>query len=151
TYISQNQNSLTTSLIGDVATVGMGGVASMTGLGAMAGVPMAFGGIASIMGQHAKKEDLKATNTANPPAMLGTALTGTLNGTFWIVTKHTKISNSGTVHSTFGYPHEYVKKLSVPSSGFIQTENCNISSDGSVPRWAIEEINQLFDRGLRFH
>src|SRR5699024_10269133 len=34
TYISQNQNSLTTSLIGDVATVGMGGVASMTGLGA---------------------------------------------------------------------------------------------------------------------
>src|SRR5699024_4839741 len=37
TYISQNQNSLTTSLIGDVATVGMGGVASMTGLGAMAG------------------------------------------------------------------------------------------------------------------
>src|SRR5699024_10189471 len=78
TYISQTQNSLTTPLIGDVAIVGMGGVASMTGLGAMAGVPMAFGGIASIMGQHAKKEDLKATNTANPPAMLGTALTGTL-------------------------------------------------------------------------
>lgn len=85
----------------------------------------------------------------NPPAFLGTALAANFNQKFWIVTKKTIVENADIVHSTYGYPHNLVDTLTFPAAGYIQTEAAMVeSTDGSVPRWALEEINNLFNNGI---
>lgn len=150
TYISQNQNALATSLIGDVATIAGG--AFMTGASGGAGGFIGGGAIASgvnsIINKVASIKDAGASYS-NPPAFLGTALAGSFNNRFWIVVTKQPVDNANIVHANFGYPYNKVTNLVFPSSGYIKTEGCNVSStDGSVPRWAIEEINQNFDNGI---
>lgn len=164
TYLSQNQNALTTSLIGDMATIA-GGVAMMTPLGRAAGTALGVGGgvtagggvfagysgINNIINRSAAAKDA-GSKYSNPPAFLGTALAGSFNNRVWVVVTKDPVDNAGTVHSHFGYQYGKVTEFNLPSDGFIKTEGCNVSStDGSVPRWAIEEINNLFDNGLRIH
>jgi len=48
-----------------------------------------------------------------------------------------------------GYPLGLMTPLSIPSIGFVQTQNCGVKSDGTVPQWAITEINSIFDNGLK--
>jgi hypothetical protein len=169
TYISQNQNGLTTALIGDVANIGLGALmmsnpetaamraiagAGMGGHGAadwgmkMWGASVAVEGGSGILENMAQRAD-GGQNYANPPAFLGTALSSNFNGMFWVVitTQHT--DNNDLVHTLFGYPYNKIDNLSFPSSGYIETQNCNVeSTDGSVPRWALQEINTLFDNGI---
>ena len=154
TYISQNQNALATSLIGDVASIGAGIVAGAGtgGLGATVGAGLAANGVNNIVNRLANMNDLKGARPSNPPAFLGTALASNFNQCFWVIVTQKKVTNADQVHGQFGYPVEMAKALSFPSSGFIQTEACNVySSDGSVPRWAIDEINANFDRGILVH
>lgn len=154
TYISQNQNALATSLIGDVASIAAG-IATTTatgGLGAGIGAGLAANGMNNIVNRVANLNDLKGARPSNPPAFLGTALASNFNQCFWVVVTKKKVDNADLVHSQFGYPVEMAKTLSFPESGFIQTESCNVySTDGSVPRWAIDEINTNFDRGILVH
>lgn len=154
TYLSQNQNALTTSLIGDVATttVGLGLTYASPGVGMLAGLPTAMGGINSIVSRASSIRDRKnMNNVGNPPAFLGTALAGPFNSTFWIVLTKDNVDNEEHVHSNYGYPIRRVQPLVFPSSGYIKTQGCSVSSDGTVPRWAIEEINRLFDSGIYVH
>jgi hypothetical protein len=156
TYLSQNQNALATSLIGDVASV-LGGAAMMaTPAGAALGGPMAAlggtmsmsAGLNGLMNTAANIGDA-GNNYANPPAFLGQALAANFNQTFWVVTKRAKVTNEQKVHDNFGYPYNMVDTLSFPASGYIQTDACNVeSTDGSVPRWALEEINTMFNNGV---
>ena len=157
TYISQNQNALTTSIIGDVATiaVGAGIVAGTGGLAALAGAGgAALGGAGIATGARGLLSTWSDVNTAktaayaNPPAFLGTAMANNFNQTFWVVTRNTKVTNAAKVHANFGYPYNLVDALTFPSAGYIQTEGCNVGSDGSVPKWALDEINSRFDNGI---
>jgi hypothetical protein len=166
TYISQNQNALTTSLIGDVANIGLGlGMmgtgplagamgAGMMGRGAMDmgmkawGASVVFQGGSGILDNMAKRED-GGNNYVNPPAFLGTALAANFNGMFWVVVTSTATDNNDLVHSVFGYPYNKIGTLVFPTNGYIETSSCNVeSTDGSVPRWALQEINTLFDNGI---
>lgn len=140
TYISQNQNALATSLIGDVASMVIGG-ATGGGVGAV------VSGASSLLKTSNSLLDI-GSRYSNPPAFLGTALAGSFNNRFWIVVTSEHVDNASDVHSNYGYPMQKVTTLNFPSSGFIKTENCNVSSDGTVPRWAIEEVNSLFDSGI---
>jgi hypothetical protein len=153
TYLSQNQNALATSLIGDVASIAVGaGTAYATGgLGTAVGAGLASSGVSNILNRNAQQKDM-AHKYSNPPAFLGTALAHAFNGRFWVVTQRTGVENDVDVHTNFGYPVNLVKPLVFPSSGFIQTEGCNVmSTDGSVPRWALNEINNLFNTGILVH
>lgn len=153
TYLSQNQNALATSLIGDVASIagGLGATAMTGGLGAAIGAGTAAGGVNSIINRMASQRDM-ANQYSNPPAFLGTALASNFNQIFWIVTTKQKVDNATTVHDNFGYPFNMISSLDIPSNGYIKTEGCAVSStDGSVPRWAIQEINNNFDNGIYFH
>ena len=143
TYISQNQNALATSLIGDVASIAIGG-ATGGGLGAV------VSGASSLLRTSNSLLDI-GSRYSNPPAFLGTALTGSFNNRFWVVVTSEHVDNASTVHSNYGYPMQKVAPLNFPSSGYIKTESCSVSSDGTVPRWAIEEINSLFDSGILVH
>lgn len=149
TYLSQNQNALATSLIGDVAMIG-GGIATAVGTGGIGAVMGAGGvmtGINNIIDKGTKMADI-SNQYSNPPAFLGTALATKFNKTIWIVITKKKVDNKTIVNNMFGFPYGKVAPLTFPDSGFIQTEGCNVSSDGSVPRWAIEEIDRMFDTGI---
>lgn len=150
TYLSQNQNALATSLIGDVASIAMGAglIAGTGGLGAaLGGAGSITGGVNGLMNTAASVGDA-GNSYNNPPAFLGTALAANFNGKFWVITKRLHVTNETTVHARFGYPYNMVDVLTVPASGFIQTEGCSVESDGTVPRWAIEEINTIFNNGI---
>jgi hypothetical protein len=151
TYISQNQNALTTSLIGDVANIGLGfaiaGVSPDPGMKAWGLSSIVAGGV-GVMENLAQRADGGAHYT-NPPAFLGTALAANFNGTFWVVIKQLHVTNDSAVHDNFGYPYNAIGSLTFPTAGYVETQGCNVSSsDGSVPRWALEEINTLFDGGI---
>lgn len=149
TYLSQNQNALITSLIGDVASIGAGiAIAGATGgLGAVVGSSTVISGINGIVSRQASIADM-AGGASNPPAYLGTALASTFNQSFWVVVTKNPVDNASIVHSKYGYPLNKVVNLVFPTSGYIKTQGCDVSSDGTVPRWAIEEINQMFNNGV---
>lgn len=152
TYLSQNQSALTTSLIGDVATTAVGAGMSMSGGGALAGVPVAISGINSMFSKGAQAQDMKnMNNSSNPPSFLGTALGGAFNNTYWVVVTKKGQSNQAVVHNYFGYPIKRVQKFELPNKGYIKTQGCSVSSNGNVPKWAIEEINSMFNNGVLFY
>lgn len=150
TYLSQNQNALMTSLIGDVASMG----ASVVMGGVSGGTPGALGGALSGMNGIVSKQagilDM-AGRASNPPAFLGTALASNFNQLFWTVVTKAPVDNAAVVNSSFGYPMNKLAALSFPGSGYIKTQGCSVSSDGTVPRWAIEEINTMFNNGVAVH
>lgn len=153
TYISQNQNALTVSMLGDVASVvgGVGMDMATAGAGSLVGTGMAVSGIKGIVSTMARAKDA-GSKYENPPAHLGTALASNFNQTAWLVTYQTLVTNDTLVHSNFGYPWRIVDALTFPSSGFIQTEGCAVkTTDGTVPAWAIDEINGIFDAGVLVH
>lgn len=151
TYMSQNQNALATALIGDVASiVGGGATAFMTGgLGAGIGAGIATSGVNNIVNRWAQDQDMRVKPQSNPPAFLGTALANHYNQQFWIIIRRNHVDNAEEVHANFGYPYNMLGSLSFPSGGgFIQTEGCNVASDGTVPKWALDEINTMFNQGV---
>ena len=147
TYISQNQNALATALIGDVASVAGGVWAGRAG--GYAGMAMgASGGISNMVSRTMGIKDM-AGYSSSPASFLGTALANEFNGLFWTNVLRQPVDNRTQVNNTFGYPMGKITSLTFPAKGFIQTQNCNVSStDGSVPSWAIDEINSMFDRGV---
>jgi hypothetical protein len=165
TYISQNQNALTTSLMGDVANIALGvGIMAATKNPTMAAAGMSHGamdvgmmawGAQSVLSggtgalqNWAQRED-GGQGYVNPPAFLGQALAANFNGKFWVVITSLHVTNATNVHNLFGYPYNMVDTLAFPDAGYIETQNCTVESlDGSVPRWAIQEINTLFDNGI---
>lgn len=153
TYISQNQNALTTSLMGDVASMVIGGGVAVAsgGAGALLGAGAVVNGINNIASRSASIHDM-TNKVSSPPAFLGTALVANFNQMFWVVTSKKEVTNADYVHTNFGYPINMVKPLTFPTSGFIQTEGCNVySMTRGIPRWAIEEINQNFNNGILVH
>lgn len=153
TYMSQNQNALATSLIGDVATIagGVGATVMTGGAGAAVGGQQVFEGVKNIIDRQGQIADA-TSRYSNPPAFLGTALVSNFNQKFWVVTTKQRVDNDSIVHTNFGYPVNRIAPLTFPTSGFIQTEGCAVmTTDGSVPRWAINEINNMFNNGILVH
>lgn len=151
TYMSQNQNALTTSLLGDVASIagGIGLAVSTGGIGAAAGGGMIASGLTGLAGTYAQNKDAGA-QYSNPPAFLGTALAGRFSQKFWMVITNQAVSNEGLVHAENGYPLNMMTELIFPwNGGYIETKGCCVhSADGLTPRWALQEINQMFDNGV---
>lgn len=154
TYLSQNQNALATSLIGDVAMVG-GGLAMTVGLpgvGAAMGGGAALTGASNIMKRESSHADI-ANQYSNPPAFLGTALASNFNQTFWLVLTKAGIDNRELVWDNYGHVYDMVDNLVFPVKGFIQTEGCAVRSKPgwAVPKWALEQINANFNNGILIH
>lgn len=149
TYISQNQNALATALIGDVASIIAGGATAYAtgGLGTAIGASMASSGLSNIVNRYASIQDMQS-KVSNPPAFLGTALASSFNQMFWLVITRQPVDNANLVHSNFGYPLNKIAPLTFPSRGYIKTQGCAVASDGTVPQWAIDEINNMFDNGV---
>lgn len=142
TYISQNQNTLKAALIGDVANLTFGAVS-----GNMASVAMSG---KSLYNMYTSLADAQNAIPSNPPAFMGSALVGTFNNYFYQIEVTKPYDNEQEVRERYGYPQHRIGKLTIPKKGFIQTQNCSVSSNGSVPLWAINEINQLFNAGILF-
>lgn len=148
TYISQNQNTLAASLLGDTASLLAGG--TMIATGNPMGGALALSGGKNLLGSLNSLADAKNMIPSNPPAFLGSALVSDHNNWVYQVVTKKPYSNESEVRDRYGYPYNVLDNLVIPTTGYIQTTNCSISSDGSVPLWAINEINQLFDNGIKF-
>lgn len=149
TYVSQNQNALTTALIGDVASIGVGTFMALRGggLGLLAGGGSAAASFQSVASTLASVFD-SSSRYSNPPAYLGTATAAHFGDRFWVVVSRNPVDNASLVHNSYGYPLGKVAPLKFPTRGFIQTRGCAVTTDGTVPSWAIQEINQMFDNGV---
>lgn len=142
TYISQNQNTLAVGLLGDTATF-TGGVLS-------GNVSAALAGAGALVNTATGLMDAQNAIPSNPPAFLGSALVSRYNQSFWAIVMWKDYDNEPEVRARYGYPQHRLGELTLPTKGFIQTSNCSIGSNGSVPLWAINEINQLFNAGILF-
>lgn len=152
TYISQNQNALATALIGDVASIITGATTAYAtgGLGSAIGASMTSSGISNIINRYASILDMQ-NKVSNPPAYLGSALASSFNQMFWLVITRQPVDNASIVHANFGYPLNKVAPLVFPSKGYVKTQGCAVASDGTVPQWAIDEINNMFNNGIYVH
>ncbi len=142
TYISQNQNTLAVGLLGDVASFTAGlyaGDMKTTGTAGM-----------SLLNTFSSLGDARNAIPSNPPAFLGSALVSGFNNRFWAQMIAKPFDNELEVRERYGYPQHRIGELTIPNKGYIQTQNCSISSNGNVPLWAINEINQLFNAGILF-
>lgn len=151
TYLSQNQSALASSLLGDVAMIGGGiGMGVMTGgASSVASVPMISAGVGGLISTAGNVMDANRAAPSNPPAVLGAALLPHYDGQFWLVATVQHVDNKVVVNERYGYPQNTLKSLTLPVTGFVQTQNCNVRSDGTVPLWALQEINGLLDNGIR--
>jgi hypothetical protein len=149
TYISQNQNALATALIGDVASIVKGGVTAYAtgGLGSAIGASMASSGLSNIINRYASIQDMES-KVSNPPAYLGTALASSFNQMFWTVVTKQPVDNAEIVWAMYGYPLNKLAPLIFPQQGYVKTQGCSVASDGTVPQWAIDEINNMFNNGI---
>lgn len=147
TYLAQNLNSTASAMLGDVATAAAAGFAFAGPAGALGG---AIGrGALSLASAAGNLADI-GNKQVNPPAMLGSALVAQFNQRFWIIRTDYPVDNESLVHDEYGYPYNMINTLTIPTTGYIQTKECDIRSDGSVPKWALDEINNLFDNGIKF-
>ncbi len=148
TYLSQNQNTLAVSMLGDVASVVAGGAMMATGGGGLAGAGLLTKGISGLAGTYGNALDTGRVQT-NPPAYLGTALAPNFNQKFWLIVVQAKVTNESLVNAELGYPCNIFKPLALPAAGYIQTQGCALKTDGTVPLWALQEMNRLFDNGIK--
>ncbi len=143
TYLSQNQNTLAVSLLGDVANLG---VSVFTGN--IAGIGSSG---ASMINRFAGLEDAKTTIPNNPPAFLGSALIKNENNRFWVEIVRKPYTNASAVNARYGYPKYVAEPVTLPNEGFIKLQNCSVQASGhAVPLWAIEEINNRLNEGIFF-
>lgn len=148
-----NQTNNRASMLSDVGNLAISGF----GLGAslMTGNLIGAGlSGAKIIGTFVDSQNRKSAledslhNSQEQALFTGSALTlDYTNKVYQIITRENP-TNSTNINSLYGYPQDKHKALSIPSpSGFVQTQECAVS--GPIPKWAIEEINQIFDNGLR--
>lgn len=147
TYISQNQNALTTSLIGDVAST-VGGIGSFMVAPNMISAGVAMKGVTGLVSSYSSMQDKQNMSPSNPPSFLGTAMANHYNNVFFVIVKTANVTNQALVNARYGYPIEIIQDVSVPTNGYLELQNCNVSGNGTVPRWALEEINTIFNNGL---
>ncbi len=141
TYLSQNQNTLKASLLGDTATM-VTGIAMGEPVGALKGA-------SGLLNQAVSLMDARNVIPSNPPAFFGNALIPTYNGVFYLLVIKKPYDNEEEVIERYGYPYGKVDVLNPTSTGFYQTSNCSVRGK-RVPLWAINEINQLFNAGILF-
>lgn len=147
TYISQNQNALTTSLIGDVAST-VGGIGSFMVAPNMISAGVAVKGVTGLVSSYSSLQDKQNMSPSNPPSFLGTAMANHYNNVFFVIIKTANVTNQTLVNDRYGYPIETIQNVSVPETGYLELQNCNASGNGTVPRWALDEINTIFNNGL---
>lgn len=155
--LAMSQTNRNTALFGDVANLVVGGaqiVGGILGAGATGGLSLAMAGSglmqagSTIVDMTSREEILRDSLNAhqNPSAFLGSALGATMYDRVFIITKSKKKDNSELVRSLYGYPQNKLMNLSLPSRGFIQTQECNVS--GNIPKYGLEEINSRFNQGI---
>jgi hypothetical protein len=149
--IASNRTGLATGILGDVASIGIGiagiaGAGFTGGLTGVAGAGMIAKGALGIVGTLGGIGD-SINQQVNPPSYLGSALSANFGQSAFLVVAKGRSDNASIVHGRYGYPCNQVQALTIPSSGYIQTQDCNVS--GNIPTWARKEINQILDGGLR--
>lgn len=152
-YVSQNQNSLITQVLGDTAVlVGAGASMFVTGGTSLpvAG-PIAASAASGLMNTAGNIGDADRRPPSNPPAVLGTALEPHYPGGFWLVWTSQKYDDLTALKAKMGNAVNAFVDVTIPSSGYLRTRGCSVKCNDALPLWAVQEINALFDNGIFFN
>lgn len=114
-------------------------------IGAVSAAIGGFGAFKDAAEQHRINAE-KAKTT--PPTMSGSALILNHSNRVWMVENRAYPKNPMQLYARFGYPQDYVKPCHI-GQRYVQTKECCVHTDGTVPSWAIDEINRIMDNGLR--
>lgn len=146
--LAANRTALTTGMLGDLASIGIGltGAIATGGIGAIVGGGMVSSGAFGLINKIGGLGD-SINQQTNPPGYLGSALIQNFNQKVYLVVARGRQDNADIVHARYGYPCNQIQAVTIPSSGYIQTQDCNVI--GNIPTWARKEINQILDSGLR--
>lgn len=152
--LAANRTQINAAIIQDVASIGIGaaGVAAAAASGGllstagMVGGGMALKGAMGLMSTFGSIGD-NVNMQVNPPSYLGSAMALHFPQKAYLMITKNRVDNANIVNSRYGYPVNQIQPLVIPSSGYIQTQDCNVS--GPIPMWAREEINTLLNDGLR--
>lgn len=152
--LASNRTSITAGIVGDVASVGIGlaGMASAVGSGGLLAPAGIMGGGMALKGAIGLVSTFGALGDAvnsqvNPPSYLGSATVLNYAQRCYLMITKGRNDNASIVNTRYGYPVNQIQALTIPSSGYIQTQDCNVS--GPIPMWARQEINTLLNDGLR--
>src|SRR5690606_38850416 len=114
-YISQNQNTLMASMLGDVANLTYGIITRNP-------ASLATGGM-GVLNRIASLEDAKNEIPSTPPAFLGSALMPHYNQHFWIEYTYAHADNAEQVNARYGYPKNMVDEVTIPNKGFLKLQD----------------------------
>lgn len=149
--IASNRTQIWAGVAQDVGSIAIGGVA-LAGAAATGGAtgPIGAGmvgkGVIGLLSTWGSLND-QVNQQVNPPSYLGSALAANFGQSMFLVVIKGRSDNASVVNNRYGYPVNQIQTLTIPSSGYIQTQDCNVS--GPIPMWAREEINTLLNDGLR--
>lgn len=67
--------------------------------------------------------------------------------TVFITCQYASNQNADNIHNRFGYVHNTIVNIAIPTNGYIKTLGCTVR--GNIPKWARDSINDIMDSGLR--
>ena len=152
-WLTENAINLGVSGISNISQIIAGGIATATGVGAGAGIPMLASGLAGVTSQvsslyqHSLVPEQAKGNTNSGDVTMASEMMGFVYYQMSIKAEYAKIIDD--YFSMFGYK---VNSLKVPNIygrtnwNFVKTIDCNF--DGNFPQSDLDEIKNMFNRGI---
>lgn len=153
-YQSQNRNQINASVLTDTAQIVGGAALILSGnpAGIASGIGMASSGIGNTVARKTMELDLENRISESPTSFAGCATVYTYYNQFWIIKRSKAATNASVVHTRYGYPQRKFMPVSLPTSAnpYLQLEAANIKTDGTVPLWAVNEIEGILNNGIYY-
>lgn len=152
-WLTENAINLGVSGISNLSQIIAGGIATATGVGAGAGIPMLASGLAGVTSQvsslyqHSLVPEQAKGNTNSGDVTMASEMMGFVYYQMSIKAEYAKIIDD--YFSMFGYK---VNSLKVPNIygrknwNFVKTIDCNF--DGNFPQSDLQEIKNMFNSGI---
>lgn len=147
-YYNVNHGAINAEMMSNAATVVTQAGAGLAMAGPVGAIAGAVGGLMSFDESAARHEVAAGQYQHTAPAMSGSALMMLQSNRVHVVITRPYLKEPERVWARYGYPQDRVKLLDL-NQRYVQTRGCNVLTDGTVPAWAIDEINKILDNGLR--
>lgn len=154
-WLTQNSVNIGAQAVAGIATTAVGAVASASGYGAIAGVPMMIGGLASVASTVGQVHE----HSLQPPQAKGNLNSGDVtfamgNCTFTPYFMSIKKEYAEVIDgffSMFGYKVNRVKK---PNKNhrkrYWYTKTVDVNLDGAIPQKDLQKIKDCYNNGITF-
>lgn len=154
-WLTQNGVNIGASVIGNVATVGLGVASVATGAGAVAGASMIASGVAGITSTVGEVY----AHSKQPPQAEGNLNSGdvTFSAGYLTFTAHEMTIKKEYAQVIDGYFNMFgykVNRVKVPNknhrANYWYTKTIDVNIDGSLPQEDLQKIKNCYNKGITF-